>query len=526
MLTTPGDKKPGKRITLVGARTEGGVLAAKTMLDREQRAQRRLTSRLTLQRAESEKAATALRAAIRTQVAKVSVRGAIARTFSLRGSSGGGAIGRGSGDSWSIAAEAAASRPQKQEEKEVVMVEPAWGHWDEAADGPIDAYTPSSADTAAAWGGGHAPLHEQDAGLAQLRSARRRSTQVDELLARSEAELSRRALLLGLFNMFDEDGGGTIDEKEMTRVLERHIGRAALTGQLQRHQQQEQHKRGSAEDAASPTPSARNAAAAADAIATAAAAVAAAAAASGAATQRLHEHFAWLDRDGSGEIDFDEFCAATMGAPPGCALARPTTLDEELRRGAHPIEELLTLLAQMKRARVLKEATQHAEAGRPLETFAELRRLPRLSLFAMEMADARAERDRVERLAQAKAKRRPQVQQKAKAGDCGAAARQPRLPAAAAPLTSKSERARCRMRALLQGQRTVTRCAAAAAPPPSAALPCFYPTITARNAVSALTPLALRSPVRARVATASGVRRRRCKHLLKLGGSVATSFMF
>ena len=466
-----------------------GDAAAKVLLDRETRVQRKLTERLSKNRAvrlakearTRDKLQGVLQGTrVKWKTSALLLGGTTAELLSpgacrrRLGSSGGGCPVR--------------------------ACTPEWGRWDEAQDGDIEAYDDSEyADGvlahegegavaalarrrrerqqrrqqgggAAAGGGG---VGEADAG--------RRSSDLMgvEVLA---AELVQRRELLSMFRMFDQDGSGQIDLAEMQGAFD-----TQLSGEL-----------------------------------------------GAGVRQRIADHFSYMDKDGNGAVDFEEFQAATLGAADQVF----GTLGEELAAREHG-EDLYVLLKRLRRRQILEESGQHAAAGRALEAFAALGKLPAVDMFAVgihassaagERAEREAARARGERKA-ARAHRRKRaegerkVSRKAAPGALaggGTATAGGRV----SPIRSSrgargaivpgpagvEKREQRQLRRLMREQREVmanARAALAAAP----------------QAGAVLSPSGALSPSQ-RVSPASELRTRRRKGIAKLGGTLATSAFF
>jgi len=165
---------------------------------------------------------------------------------------------------------------------------------------------------------------------AAMASARKKATEMDAAIARSEYELKQRALLVGMFEIFDKDGGGTITLREMLRTFERELGL-----------KDPETKR------------------------------------------KLQLHFEFMDRDGNGSIDFKEFEHATLGQ----GHERFKTLKDEKDNADHG-NGLYLLLQQLKRKRISREARKLAKMGKPIESFAVMSQLVELEMFAVDMEHA------------------------------------------------------------------------------------------------------------------------------------------
>jgi hypothetical protein len=305
---------------------------------------------------------------------------------------------------------------------------------------------------------------------AAMASARKKATEMDAAIARSEYELKQRALLVGMFEIFDKDGGGTITLREMLRTFERELGLK--------------------------DPETK---------------------------QRLQRHFEFMDRDGNGSIDFKEFEHATLGQ----GHERFKTLKDEKDNADHG-NGLYLLLQQLKRKRISREARKLAKMGKPIESFAVMSQLVELDMFAVDMEHAEdgAKHDGKK---PGEKKKTAALLPKAPAAQTGArmladatmaaAAGQPRLTRRREfrPSASMSMLSIGRMQHMQREQAALTRQFGKNLS--STRLPAI-----GSPGASFLMPPTTNKVVR--VPDATELRRRRRRQIARLGGSTATSMMF
>jgi hypothetical protein len=478
-----------------------GDAAAKVLLDRETRVQRKLAERLGKNRAA--RLAKEVLARDKLEGVLKGTRAKVKNALLLRGG----------------------SRLDRNNESTVELLAgndggcrtPEWGRWDDARDGDIEAYDDSEyadvlaredavaalarqrrerqqrqqAGSAAAEVGGCDELAAAGGGQ-RRRSSRRRGSDLMgvEVLA---AELVQRRELLSMFQMFDQDGSGQIDLAEMQGAFD-----TQLSGEL-----------------------------------------------GAGVRRRIADHFSYMDKDGNGAVDFAEFQAATLGAADQVF----GTLGEELSAREHG-EDLYVLLKRLRRKQILEESERHAAAGEALEAFAALAKLPAVDMFAVgihassaigERAGREAARARGERkAARARRRKRACAAQRGATGLTavtaaeasgkvasgvlvagGAATAGGRVSpirsssgarAAGGPIPGVEKREQRQLRRLMREQREVlasARAALAAAP----------------QAGAVVSPSGALSPSQ-RVSPASELRTRRRKGIAKLGGSLATSAFF
>ena len=288
---------------------------------------------------------------------------------------------------------------------------------------------------------------------------------LDAKIARAEYELKQRGQLLSMFQMFDDDGGGTITLSEMFRTFERELGLK--------------------------DPEAK---------------------------AGILRHFTYMDRDGNGQIDFREFERATLGT----GNEKFETLNDEKDAFDHG-HGLFLMLAQLKRSRIIKNARKLAKMGATVESFKAMMELASVDMFALDMEHAQdgATHDGKEtgvaaakRTAKAKIGARAQAEAEVAALGKQQPHLQLRLPKDGfEAASSKGARAMSRMRQMQREQAALSKKFGK------------YASFTRLPSIIR-PPLLLPAMRDVRVLDATSLRRRRRTQIAKLGGSNATSMMF
>eukprot|EP00937_MAST-01D_sp_MAST-1D-sp2_P006287 g6287.t1 len=171
---------------------------------------------------------------------------------------------------------------------------------------------------------------EESDRLAALASKMAAEEQRRKVLEKAQEKLKLRAELLHIFEMFDINGGGSIDPEEMYAEFN-------SAGLLH----------------------------------------------SDAERRRVKRHFQYMDKDKNGHIDFAEFLDATIGA-----VNRSFKTLQMERVAASMSNDLFVLLITLRRMRLHARADAAVKAGDSQATFALLRNASRLDLLALKLQDA------------------------------------------------------------------------------------------------------------------------------------------